>query len=80
MMVMKRLGNFLFVIGALILIVFTSSVLVDNSQYGLLLGGLILVVWGVIWMRKGSPPPTPTNRFGLFRRHNHRDQQSQDKG
>lgn len=79
-MVIKKLGFFLFVVGGLVLIVFIGSVMVDNSQYGLLLIASILMAWGGYWMRKGTKTPESSNRFSLIRRFNRKDQNPQDKG
>ena len=77
---MKRLGNFLFVIGVFILLVFTGSMMVDNTQYELFFAGLLFVAGGVYWMRKGSEPAAPVNRFGLIHRFNRKDQEPKEKG
>jgi hypothetical protein len=79
-MLAKRLGNFLFVIGALILLVFAGSAMVDNAQYELFFIGLIVTAGGVLWMRRGAESTTPVKRFGLIHRFNRKDQKPQDKG
>ena len=79
-MVIRKLGYFLFVVGALVLIVFIGSIMVDNPQSGFLFIAMILMAWGVYWMRKGTEPPESSNRFRLIRRFNRKDQNPQDKG
>jgi len=74
-----RIGNFLFIIGILVLIVFIGSDLTKKPQYLLFIGGLFLIIWGVLWIRKGfTPSSTPDNRFGLIRKISNKKKKTQE--
>jgi len=73
----SKLGRFLFFIGLILLVVFFAIDQSTNPAYGYFCSGVVVVILGVILMRRGQPPPAESMRFRTLRRW--REQQQQRK-
>ena len=65
---MSKLGRFFFFIGLVLLVVFFAMDQAKNPSYGYFCFGIIVVILGVILMRRGHQPPAETMRFRTLRR------------
>ena len=64
----SKLGRFLFFIGLILLVVFFAIDQADSPSYGYFCVGVVAVIFGVILMRRGQPPPAESMRFRTLRR------------
>ena len=73
-----RIGQFLFFIGVMLLIIFFVTDQMKTPNYWYLFLSLGLLLLGVKSMRKGRIPKPPSGRFRMFRRSDH-DQEKEEQ-
>ncbi len=64
----KRFGNFLMLIGFILLVLFIASDYLDQVNGWYLLFGVILFAFGVRLAWKGRTPPEPSQRFRTMKK------------
>ena len=75
----QRIGSYLILIGLILLVIFFASDQSQNPQFGLFFGGSVLTILGGFMFWRFRPPPTPSGRFGLFRKMSERSKIKKDK-
>jgi sugar phosphate permease len=73
----SKIGRFFFFIGLVLLVVFFAIDQVESPAYGYFCVGIVVVILGVMLMRRGHQPPAESMRFRTLRRW--REQQKQRK-
>ena len=64
----SKIGRFFFFIGVILLVVFFAMDQAKNPSYGYFCVGIIIVILGVVLMRRGYQPPAESMRFRTLRR------------
>ena len=65
---LSRVGYFLIMISIIMLFVFAASYQVNKPDYGLLLGGLLVIFIGVVIVIKNRRPSEKADRFRTIRK------------
>ncbi len=78
-MMKNKFGQFLLVIGFTLLVIYFSTHLIAQPQFGLLLCSLVLIVIGMQMKIKGAPPHPPSQRFSTAKRLLRKNQPPSDR-
>jgi len=63
-----RIGCFFLFVGAVLMVIFLASDLATSPALGLLFWGVLSLLAGLAFWRKGYSPPPSSNRFRILRR------------
>jgi hypothetical protein len=70
-----QIGQYLLVIGLILLVIFFGTDQVDRPAYNYFCGGLIIIILGIYLYWRDRPPAKPSGRFRLLRGSNRPDQE-----
>jgi hypothetical protein len=80
MTVSGRLGQFFFIVGLVLLIIFFATQRSGDPQYGLFLPGLAGFALGVLLIWRGRSPGEPSDRFRSWREAQSKKANRKNKG
>ena len=63
----RRIGRFLFVLGAGFLALFAFSDYAREPRYNLFFWGLIIIITGLVIIRRNKPEPVDSGRFRMLK-------------
>ncbi len=75
---MSRLGIFLFLVGAAILVLFFASDVAREPNIGYLFWGIVFIFLSVLALRRSRPDPEESRRFRTYRKLTSRKKKQED--
>ena len=74
-----QVGQFLILVGIILLIVFVASDQIKTPEYLFFCSGIVICGLGGLVMWQGRNPPQPSERFRLFRKRGENDREKGKK-
>jgi sugar phosphate permease len=68
-----RIGQLLFFIGLIILVIFFATNKIEDPVYSFFCVGTLLLIFGLVLLFRGRRPPSDTGRFRSLRKMNEKD-------
>lgn len=74
-----QIGQYLIVIGLILLVIFFGTDQVNRPAYNYFCGGLIIIIFGIYLYWRDRPPAKQSGRFRILRGSNRPDQKQEEK-
>jgi hypothetical protein len=74
-----QIGQFLLVIGLILLVIFFGTDQVNRPAYNYFCGGLVILAIGIYLYWRDRPPAKPSGRFRILRGSNRPDQKLEEE-